>query len=249
MAGHSKFANIKHRKGAQDKKRAKIFTRCVKEIIVATKGGSPDPSMNPRLRAAIQAAKSENVPKDKIEGAIKRGSGETEGENYEEMRYEGYGPAGIAMIVEVLTDNKNRAASDVRAAFSKGGGNLGETGSVGFMFERAGQIEYAADVADEEAMFEAALEAGAENCESDEETHIITTAFESLHEVSSALEATYGEPKSAKPAWLAKTPTEISFDDAEKLMRLIDTLEESDDVQEVTSNAEFSDEVLEKLSA
>jgi YebC/PmpR family DNA-binding regulatory protein len=249
MAGHSKFKNIMHRKGAQDKKRAKIFTRCVKEIIVATKGGSPDPSMNPRLRAAIQAAKAENVPKDKIENAIKRGSGENDGENYEEIRYEGYGPSGVAMIVEVLTDNKNRAASDVRSAFSKNGGNMGETGSVSFMFDRVGQIEYPLNVAGEEAMFEAALEAGADNCESDEETHTITTASDGLHEVASALEAQFGEPSSAKLAWLPKTTADLSSEQAEKLLKLIDALEESDDVQEVTSNAEFSDDVLAKLSA
>ena len=249
MAGHSKFKNIMHRKGAQDKKRAKIFTRCVKEIIIATKGGLPDPAMNPRLRTAIQAAKAENVPKDKIDNAIKRGSGETEGENYEEIRYEGYGPAGVAVIVEVLTDNRNRAASEVRTAFAKNGGNLGETGAVSFMFERVGQIEYPCDATDEDTMFEAALEAGADDCASDADGHIITTASESLHEVSGALTDKFGDPKSAKLAWNPKTTAELDQSQAEKILKLIDALEESDDVQEVTANFEISDEVMEKLSA
>jgi YebC/PmpR family DNA-binding regulatory protein len=249
MAGHSKFKNIMHRKGAQDKKRAKIFTRCVKEIIIATKGGMADPAMNPRLRTAIAAARAENVPKDKIEAAIKRGSGETEGESYEEMRYEGYGPGGVAVIVEVLTDNRNRAASEVRTAFSKNGGNLGESGSVAFMFDRKGQITYAPDVADEETMLEAAIEAGAEDCETDEEVHTITTAQESLHEVLGVLEEKFGDPKSAALAWIPKNTTPIDEGNAATMLKLIDALEESDDVQDVTANFEIDEEVLERLSA
>ncbi len=249
MAGHSKFKNIMHRKGAQDKKRAKIFTRLIKEIIVATKSGMPDPTMNPRLRAAIAAAKAENMPKDKIENAIKRGSGESDGETYEEIRYEGYGPGGVAVIVEVLTDNRNRAASEVRAAFSKNGGNLGETGSVNFMFDRKGEIAYPADAADEESMLEAAIEGGADDCATDEDGHVITTAPESLHEVLGVLEEKFGEPKSAKLAWIPQTTTPLDEAAASTMIKLIDALEESDDVQEVTANFEIDDDIMERLSA
>lgn len=249
MAGHSKFKNIMHRKGAQDKKRGKVFTKLVKEIIVAAKSGMPDPAMNPRLRAAIQAAKAENVPKDKIDAAVKRGSGETDGDNYDEMRYEGYGPGGVAVIVDTLTDNKNRTASDVRSTFTKHGGNLGETGSVSFMFDRIGEILYPLDVADEEAMLEAAIEAGADDCETDEETHRIVTAMESLHEVASALETTLGEPKSAKLIWQPQNLNPVDEEKASTLLKLIDVLEDNDDVQQVTTNVDISDDILEKLTA
>ena len=250
MAGHSKFKNIMHRKGAQDKKRGKIFTKLIKEIIVATKSGMPDPAMNPRLRAAIQAAKSDNVPKDKIDAAIKRGSGETDGDNYDEIRYEGYGVGGVAVIVDVLTDNKNRSASDVRAAFTKHGGNLGETGSVSFMFDRVGEIIYAPDVADEEAMLEAAIEAGADDCETDsDDGHRIITAQDSLHEVSSALEAQFGEPKTSKLVWQPQNLNPIDDEKASTLLKMIDTLEDSDDVQEVTTNVDLSSEQIERLTA
>ncbi len=249
MAGHSKFKNIMHRKGAQDKKRGKVFTRLVKEIIVAAKSGMPDPAMNPRLRAAIQGAKAENVPKDKIEAAIKRGSGEVEGENYDEMRYEGYGPGGVAIIVDTLTDNKNRTASDVRSAFTKHGGNLGETGSVSFMFDRIGEIIYPLEVADEEAMLEAAIEAGADDCESDDEVHRVITEMGNLHEVAGAIEATLGEPKSAKLVWQPQNLNPVDEEKASTLLKLVDVLEDSDDVQEVTTNVDISDEILEKLTA
>lgn len=249
MAGHSKFKNIMHRKGAQDKKRAKMFTKVVREIISATKSGMPDPASNPRLRSAIQWARSENLPNDKIEAAIKRGSGDTDGDNYEEMRYEGYGPGGVAVIVQALTDNRNRSASDIRAIFSKHGGSLGETGSVSFMFNQSGVIEYPASVASDEAMFEAALEHGAGGCESDTELHTITCEREAFGDVQTGLEKQFGEPKSAKLAWLASTTSPLDHDGAEKLMRLVDALEDNDDVQEVFTNADIPDEVLEKLSA
>ncbi len=249
MAGHSQFKNIMHRKGAQDKKRGKIFTKLIKEIIVATKSGLPDPTMNPRLRAAIQAAKAENVPKDKIEAAVKRGSGEVEGDNYDEIRYEGYGIGGVAVIVDVLTDNKNRSASDVRAAFTKHGGNLGETGSVSFMFDRVGEIIYAPEAADEEAMLEAAIEAGADDCQTDEDGHRIVTAMDSLHEVSSTLEERFGEPKTSKLVWQPQNLNPIDDEKATTLLKMIDTLEDSDDVQEVTTNVDLSNEQIERLTA
>ena len=249
MAGHSQFKNIMHRKGAQDKKRAKIFTRLIKEIIVATKSGLPDMASNPRLRAAVLAARAENMPKDKIENAIKRGSGETSGDNYEAIRYEGYGVGGVAVIVEVLTDNRNRAASEVRSTFTKHGGNLGETGSVNFMFDHVGQITFATSVASEDAMFEAAIEAGAENVEATEEGYVITTTLEDMHEVSSALEAKFGDSKGAKFSWLAKVTAPVDEVQAASVLKMIDVLEDCDDVQEVFSNFEVSDEVMQKLSA
>lgn len=249
MAGHSQFKNIMHRKGAQDKKRAKIFTKLTREIITAAKIGIPDPAMNPRLRAACLAARKENMPKDRIDGAIKRGSGATEGDNFEEMRYEGYGPGGTAVIVEALTDNRNRTAAEVRSLFTKFGGNLGETGSVGFMFNRVGRIVYAAKTAGEEAMFEAALEAGAENCESNGDIHEITTAPDNLHEVGSVLEAKFGEAESAGLAWVPTTTSALDEDQARSMMKLIDALEDNDDVQNVSSNFEVSDDILEKISA
>lgn len=248
MAGHSQFKNIMHRKGAQDKKRAKIFTKLTREIITAAKMGLPDPAMNPRLRAAIQAARKENMPKDRIDGAIKRGSGATEGDNFEEMRYEGYGPGGVAVIVEALTDNRNRTAADVRSIFAKMGGNLGETGSVAFTFSRLGRIVYGKDKASDDAMFEAALEAGAENVESGE-THEIFTASDSMHEVATALEEKFGEAEEAKLVWVPLNTIELNEEQAQTMMKLIDALEDLDDVQDVSSNFEISDAILQKLSA
>ena len=249
MAGHSKFKNIMHRKGAQDKKRAKVFTKLIKEIIVAAKGGLPDPAFNPRLRAAINAAKVENLPKDKIEAAVKRGSGATDTDNYEDIRYEGYGVGGVAVIVEALSDNRNRTASEVRAAFTKYAGNLGETGSVNFMFDHIGEVTYPLKVADEGAMLEAAIEAGANDCQSDEEFHRILTDIDSLHEVSSALEAKFGAPVSSEFVWQPQTMTAISEEQAVTLLKMLDVLEDNDDVQRVTTNADISEELLEKLSA
>jgi YebC/PmpR family DNA-binding regulatory protein len=249
MAGHSKFKNIMHRKGAQDKKRAKIFTRMIKEIIVATKCGLPDPAANPRLRAAILAARSENVPKDKIEAAIKRGAGNNEADNYEEIHYEGYGVGGVAFIVDCMTDNRNRTASDVRAAFTKCGGNLGEHGSVSFMFSKVGEIIYEASIASNDAMLEAAIEAGAEDVESDGESHRIITTIEGLHETLSIIEAKYGEPKSAKIVRIPQTYASVDEEKARSIMKLIDMLEDLDDVQEVITNVELSDAILEKISA
>jgi YebC/PmpR family DNA-binding regulatory protein len=249
MAGHSQFKNIMHRKGAQDKKRAKIFTRLIKEIIVATKSGLPDMASNPRLRAAVLAARAENMPKDKIENAIKRGSGETSGDNYEAIRYEGYGVGGVAVIVEVLTDNRNRAASEVRSTFTKHGGNLGETGSVNFMFDHVGQIVFAKGSISEDAMFEAAIEAGAENVEAVDDDFVITTTLEDMHEVVSALEAKFGDPKSSKFTWLPKVTAPVDEEQAASVLKMIDILEDCDDVQEVFSNFEVSEEVMRKLSA
>lgn len=249
MAGHSQFKNIMHRKGAQDKKRAKIFTRLIKEIITAAKSGMPDPAMNPRLRAAVLAARAENMPKDRIEAAIKRGSGETDGDNYEEIRYEGYGPGGVAVIVEAMTDNRNRAAAEIRSGFSKNGGTMGETGSVAFSFDRMGQVTFAPEAASEDAMLEAAIEAGAENCESDEDGHVITTAMDALHEVAGVLSEKFGDPKSAKLVWLPKMTSPVSGDTLQSLMKMIDALEDLDDVQEVTTNMEVDAAELERLSA
>lgn len=248
MAGHSQFKNIMHRKGAQDKKRAKIFTKLTREIITAAKMGMPDPAMNPRLRGAIIAARKENMPKDRIDAAVKRGAGDTEGDNFEEIRYEGYGPGGVAVIVEALTDNRNRTAAEVRSIFAKLGGNLGESGSVAFSFNRIGRIVYKPDTAEDDAMFEAALEAGAENVESGEQ-HEITTAPDSLHEVASALEEQFGEAEEAKLAWVPTNTIELNEDQAGTMIKLIDALEDCDDVQDVSSNFEVSDEIMAKLSA
>ncbi len=251
MAGHSKFKNIMHRKGAQDKKRAKIFNRCGREITVAVKeGGSDDPTMNPRLRLAIQNARSENMPKDRIETAIKKGAGNTETDALEEIRYEGYGPGGTAILVEVMTDNKNRSASEVRTAFAKNGGNLGETGSVGFMFDRLGIFTYPLEAGDEETMLEAAIEAGADNCETTEEGHEITCAMESFSEVRDALMgSSVGEPSSGKLAWVPQNLSPVDEGQAATLMKLLEVLEDNDDVQEVCTNADISEEMMEKLSA
>lgn len=248
MAGHSKWANIQHRKGRQDKLRAKLFSKLSKEITVAAKMGDPDPEKNPRLRLAVKEAKSQSVPKDVIERAISK-SMAGEGDDYEEIRYEGYGPGGVAVIVEAMTDNRNRTASVVRSTFTKHGGNLGETGSVGFMFERKGQILYPVDAGDEDTVMMAAIEAGAEDCESSDEGHTITTADTDLNAVSTAIEGALGEADSTKLVWQPTTTTELDLDGMEKLMRLIDVLEDDDDVQRVTANFEVSDEVMEQLSA
>ncbi|MEL6522777.1 MAG: YebC/PmpR family DNA-binding transcriptional regulator [Pseudomonadota bacterium] len=248
MAGHSKWANIQHRKGRQDAARSKLFSKLAKEITVAAKMGDPDPDKNPRLRLAVKEAKSQSVPKDVIERAIKKSLG-GDGEDYEEIRYEGYGPGGIAVIVEAMTDNRNRTASNVRSTFGKHGGNLGETGSVSFMFERKGEIVYPSSVGDEDTVMEAAIEAGAEDVEHSEEAHTIYCADTDLNEVSNALEAALGESETAKLVWKPTTTTELDLDGAQKLMKLIDILEDDDDVQRVTANFEISDEVMEKLSA
>lgn len=248
MAGHSKFKNIMHRKGAQDKKRAKEFAKLSKEIMVAAGLGTPDPDMNPRLRTAIAAAKGASMPKDNIERAVKKGSGEMDGENFVEMRYEGYGPAGVAVIVETLTDNKNRTASDVRSTFSKRGGNLGESGSVAFNFDRRGLITYPLDVASNEEMFEAALEAGATDVETGDEVHEISCEPDDLHSVLDELVKKFGDSKGAALDWKPNNTTELDEEKAETLFGLVEALEELDDVQDVFTNMEVSDEVMEKLS-
>ena len=243
MAGHSQFKNIMHRKGAQDKKRAKVFTKLAREITVAAKI-SEDVDSNPRLRAAIAAARAQNMPKDNIDRAIKKATGAGEGDNYEEVRYEGYGTAGVAVIVEALTDNRNRTASEVRAAFTKHGGNLGETGSVGFMFNRLGEIVYPADKADADEIFEAALEAGAANAESDDENHIIDTDLEELNAVREALTEKFGDPESAKMVFRATTEADITVEQAQSIMKLVDVLEDNDDVQNVWTNVNWTDEIV-----
>jgi len=248
MAGHSQFKNIMHRKGKQDKMRSKIFSKLAREITVAAKAGIPDPSANARLRLAIQNARAENLPKDNIERAIKKAQG-GDAENYDTVRYEGYGPGGVAVIVEALTDNRNRTASNVRAQFTKFGGNLGESGSVSFMFTRAGEIIYPAAKASADAILEAAIDAGADDAESDEEGHTITCAFESIGEVSSALAAKFGDADSVKAVWKPQTMTPVDQEKAESLMKLVDALDEDDDVQVVFSNADIPDDVMAKLNA
>lgn len=246
MAGHSKWANIQHRKGRQDAARSKLFSKLSKEITVAAKMGDPDPDKNPRLRLAVKEAKSNSVPKDVIERAIKK-SVAGEGEDYEEIRYEGYGPNGVAVIVEAMTDNRNRTASTVRSTFSKNGGNLGETGSVSFMFERKGEVFYPASAGDADTVMMAAIEAGADDVESTEEGHTILCADTDLNEVSNALEAVLGESDSTKLIWKPNTTTEMDLPSMQKLMKLIDALEDDDDVQRVTANFEVSDEIMEQL--
>ena len=243
MAGHSKWANIQHRKGRQDAVRSKLFSKLAKEITVAAKMGDPDPEKNPRLRMAVKEAKSVSVPKDVIERAIKKSQG-GDAESYDEIRYEGYGPGGVAVIVEAMTDNRNRTASTVRSTFTKCGGNLGETGSVSFMFDRKGQILFSAAVGDEDTVMMAALEAGAEDVETSEDGHAIFCADTDLNEVSNVLEATLGESLSTKLIWKPQTTTELDLEGMEKLMRLIETLEDDDDIQRVTANFEVSDEVM-----
>ena len=246
MAGHSKWANIQHRKGRQDAARSKLFSKLAKEITVAAKMGDPDPDKNPRLRLAVKEAKSQSCPKDVIDRAIKKSMG-GDAETYDEIRYEGYGPNGVAVIVEAMTDNRNRTASNVRSTFGKNGGNLGETGSVGFMFERKGEITYAASVGDHDTVFEAALEAGAEDVESDEEGHVVYCADTDLNEVSAAMDAALGESESAKLIWKPTTTTELGLEDMQKLMKLVDALEDDDDVQHVYTNFEATDEVMDQL--
>ena len=246
MAGHSKWANIQHRKGRQDAARSKLFSKLAKEITVAAKMGDPDPDKNPRLRLAVKEAKSQSVPKDVIDRAIKKSQG-GDAESYDEIRYEGYGPGGVAVIVEAMTDNRNRTASTVRSTFTKCGGNLGETGSVSFMFDRKGQVLYPLEVGDEDTVMMAALEAGAEDVESTDDGHAIFCADTDLNEVSNALEAQLGESESAKLIWKPQTTTELDLEGMEKLMKLIDTLEDDDDVQRVTANFEVSDEVMAAL--
>jgi YebC/PmpR family DNA-binding regulatory protein len=238
-----------YRKGAQDAKRAKVFTRLIRELTVAARSGLPDPEMNPRLRAAVVAARAANMPKDNIERAIKRGAGEGDGESFEEIRYEGYGPGGIAVIVETLTDNRNRTAADVRAAFQKNGGNLGETGSVSFMFERVGQIQYPPEAATADEIFEAALEAGASDCESNSGGHEVACAPDELNEVREALATKFGDPQSASLTWRPQTTVEIDEDRAAGLFKLLEILDDNDDVQQVCANFDVSDTVMQKLGA
>ena len=246
MAGHSKWANIQHRKGRQDKLRAKLFSKLSKEITVAAKMGDPDPDKNPRLRLAVKEAKSSSVPKDVIDRAIKKSQG-GDAENYDEIRYEGYGPNGIAVIVEAMTDNRNRTASNVRSTFTKNGGNLGETGSVSFMFDRKGEIMYPASVGDADTVMMAAIEAGAEDVESDEEGHWIYCADTDLNEVAASLEAQLGESETTKLIWKPQTTTEVDLETAEKVMKLIEALEDDDDVQNVTANIDVPEEVAAQL--
>ncbi|MEC9244933.1 MAG: YebC/PmpR family DNA-binding transcriptional regulator [Nitratireductor sp.] len=248
MAGHSQFKNIMHRKGRQDAVRSKMFSKLAREITVAAKMGLPDPAMNPRLRLAIQNAKAQSMPKDNIERAIKKAAG-GDAENYDEVRYEGYGPGGVAVIVEALTDNRNRSASNIRAAFTKAGGSLGETGSVAFMFDRVGEIIYPADKGDADTVMEAAIEAGAEDVQSDENGHVITCAFEDIGDVTTALEASLGEAESVKAIWRPQTGTPVDEERAQSILKLVATLEDDDDVQNVYANFEVDDETLAKLSA
>jgi YebC/PmpR family DNA-binding regulatory protein len=246
MAGHSKFKNIMYRKGAQDKKRSSLFSKLSREITVAAKMGIPDPDANARLRAAINAARAQSMPKDNIQRAIDKASG-SDTENYEEIRYEGFGPGGVSLIIEALTDNRNRTATNVRTAMSKNGGNLGTAGSVSHGFDRMGLITYPASTGDPDKVFEAALEAGAEDVSSSDDGHEIWTAQDTLHEVARALEPTLGEPEGAKLAWRPQNTVEVGEGDAETLFKLIDTLDDDDDVQTVWGNYEVSDAVMEKL--
>lgn len=249
MAGHSQFKNIMHRKGAQDARRAKQFAKVIREITVAVRSGLPDPGSNPRLRAAIIAAREVNMPKDTVDRAIKKASGTAGGDDYSEVRYEGYGPAGVAVIVEALTDNRNRTASDVRAAFSKHGGALGETNSVSFMFNRLGVVRYPASATSADDMLEAAIEAGAENVESDADAHEITTSPEEFLSVRDALEARFGDPESARIDWRPTNTVTLDEDRARSLLKLIDALDDSDDVQNVYANFDIPEAVMRNLSA
>jgi YebC/PmpR family DNA-binding regulatory protein len=248
MAGHSQFKNIMHRKGRQDAAKSKLFGKLAREITVSAKIGIPDPEMNPRLRAAVIAARAENMPKDNIERAIKKADG-GDGESYEEIRYEGYGPGGVAVIVEVLTDNRNRTAGEVRATFTKSGGNLAETGAVSFMFDRVGVIEYDAAVAGADAMFEAALEAGADDVVSSENGHEIYAAADGFGAVSKALEARFGEPRRAALVWRPQNTVAVNDEHGEKLLKLIESLNDRDDVQNVYANFEVSDDLMQRMSA
>jgi YebC/PmpR family DNA-binding regulatory protein len=246
MAGHSKFKNIMYRKGAQDKKRSAMFSKLAREITVAAKAGLPDPDMNARLRAAVNAAKAQSMPKDNIQRSIDKASA-SDAENYEDIRYEGFGPGGVSLVVEALTDNRNRTATNVRTAFSKNGGNLGASGAVTHGFDRLGLIEYPASAGDADQVFEAAIEAGAEDVESDEDGHQIWTTVDDLHGVARALEGALGEAESVKLAWRPQTSIEVGEEEAGQLLKLVDALEEDDDVQTVWGNYEIPDAVLEKL--
>ncbi|WP_134726937.1 YebC/PmpR family DNA-binding transcriptional regulator [Paracoccus luteus] len=247
MAGHSKWANIQHRKGKQDKLRAKLFSKLSKEITVAAKMGDPDPDKNPRLRLAVKEARASSVPKDVIDRAIKKSQG-GDADSYEEIRYEGYGPGGVAIMVEAMTDNRNRTASNVRSYFTKNGGDLGQTGSVAFMFDRVGEIVYPAGAGDADTVMMAALEAGADDVESDDEGHWIYCADSALGDVAAALESALGEYQSAKLIWKPQAPAEVGdMEAAQKLMKLIDTLEDDDDVQTVTGNFDLSEDVAAQL--
>jgi YebC/PmpR family DNA-binding regulatory protein len=248
MAGHSQFKNIMHKKGRADKARAKLFSKLAREITVAAKLGMPDPAFNPRLRAAILAARAENVPKDNIERAIKKSQG-GDSENYDEIRYEGYAPGGVAVIVEALTDNRNRTAGEVRSIFTKSGGNLAETGAVSFMFDHVGVVEYDLDKASADAMLEAAIEAGAEDVVSDENGHQIFTQPDDLAEVTKALEAKFGEPRKSALTWKPQNTIAVDDEAGEKILKLIDSLDDNDDVQNVYANFEVSDALVQKLSA
>jgi YebC/PmpR family DNA-binding regulatory protein len=248
MAGHSHAKNIMHRKGKSDAVRSKIFSKLAREITVAAKMGMPDPAFNSRLRLAVTNARALSMPKDNIDRAIKKAVG-SDGDNYDEIRYEGYGPGGVALIVETLTDNRNRTASNVRSYFSKHGGAMGETNSVGFMFDKVGEITYPAKAGTEDKVMEAAIEAGADDVESDEEGHYITTTFEAMVDVAAALEKVLGEAESVKAVWKPQTNTPIDAEKGATLMKLIATLEEDDDVQNVYSNFEMSDEDAAKLEA
>jgi YebC/PmpR family DNA-binding regulatory protein len=247
MAGHSKYKNIMHRKGAQDKKRSAMFSKLAREITVAAKMGAPDPDMNPRLRAAVNAARAQSMPKDNIQRSIDKAS-VGDAENYEEVRYEGFGPGGVSLVVEALTDNRNRTATNVRTAFSKNGGNLGASGSVTHAFDRVGLIAYPAGVGSEETVFEAAIEAGADDVESGDELHEIWTSIDDLHGVARALETALGAPESVGLAWRPQVSVDVSLGDAEQLIKLVETLEEDDDIQTVWGNYEMSDEVMERLA-
>jgi len=249
MAGHSKFKNIMHRKGAQDAKRAKVFAKHIRELTVAAKTGMPDPDMNPRLRTAIAAAKAVNMPKDNMERAIKKGAGGGDDTNFEEVRYEGYGPGGVAVIVETLTDNRNRTAAEIRSAFTKHGGNLGETGSVGFMFERLGFVEYPNAAASVDDMFEAALDAGASDVSSDGDGHEVYCGPEELGAVRDALEERFGAPEDARLDWKPQTTVAVDEDTAATLLKFLDVLDDNDDVQRVAANFDIADDVMERLSA
>lgn len=247
MAGHSKFKNIMHRKGAQDKKRSAMFSKLSREITVAAKMGAPDPDMNPRLRVAVLAAKAQSMPKDNIQRAIDKAVG-GDAENYEELRYEGFGPAGVSLIVEALTDNRNRTVTNVRTIFSKNGGNLGAPGSVSHAFDRLGLISYPASAGSDDAVLEAAIDAGADDVESDEDGHEIWTSIDNLHGVAKSLEAALGEPESVKLAWRPQNSVDLGEEDAVQLIKLVDALEDDDDVQTVWGNYEMSDEVMEKVA-
>ncbi|GMO61045.1 MAG: YebC/PmpR family DNA-binding transcriptional regulator [Rickettsiales bacterium] len=248
MSGHSKWATTKHKKAIIDAKRGKNFTKLLKEVTVAAKMGDPNPDFNPRLRSAVIAAKAASMPKDNITNAIKKATGSGASENWEELRYEGYGPAGTAFVVEILTDNKNRSASSVRSTFSKYGGNMGETGSVSFMFKKVGIIGFEGKVASEEQMLEEVINAGGENVDSDEEYHEITTTIENFIKVRDVLMQKFGEPSEATLKWVANEPVMIDdVEKAEKINKLVEMLEENDDVQNVYGNFEFTDEVSEKM--